>query len=87
LPDPHELYGLSWDTETTRRQRFRLADFEGLRGSTPHFASLAAGQQVTVMQDGVSLPGLLVTGDYFSLICTPRPNTHDLTGGAMSYKM
>ena len=65
LPDPHELYGLSWDTETTRRQRFRLAEFEALRDSTPHFASLAAGQQVTVMQDAAPLPGLLVTGDYF----------------------
>src|SRR5439155_20523406 len=31
LPNPHALYALSWDTETTRRQRYRLADYGALQ--------------------------------------------------------
>lgn len=68
LPDPHELYALSWDTEAASHHRFRLADFESLRDSAPPFAGLAAGQEATVMQDGVPMPGLLVTGNYFRLL-------------------
>jgi hypothetical protein len=30
LPDPHALYALSWDTDTTRRQQLRLSDYEAL---------------------------------------------------------
>ena len=68
LPDPHALYSLSWDTETTRRQRFRLADYEALQREARHFADVAAAQDVTVMQDAVSTRGLLVTGNYFELL-------------------
>ena len=38
LPDPHALYALSWDTETTRRQRFGLADYEALQPEARRFA-------------------------------------------------
>ena len=62
LPNPHALYALSWDTETTRRQRFRLTDYEALQPEARRFAGLAAAQDVTVMQDSVSTRGLLVTG-------------------------
>ena len=31
LPDPHALYALSRDTETTRRHRFTLADYQALQ--------------------------------------------------------
>src|SRR5436190_5811967 len=65
LPNPHALYALSWDTETTRRQRFRLTDYEALQPEARRFAGLAAAQDVTVMQDSVSTRGLLVTGNYF----------------------
>jgi len=68
LPEPHSLYGLSWDTTTERRHRFRLDDFEALRDSTPHFSPLAAGAETTVMQDGALLSGLLVTGDFFQVL-------------------
>jgi predicted permease len=72
LPNPHALYSLSWDTDTTRRQRFRLADYESLQREARHFAALAAAQDVTVMEDAVSTVGLLVTGNYFELLGT-RP--------------
>jgi predicted permease len=68
LPNPHALYSLSWDTETTRRQRFRLADYEALQPEARRFAAVAAAQDVTVMQDDVSMLGLLVTGNYFELL-------------------
>jgi hypothetical protein len=56
LPNPHALYSLSWDTDTTRRQRFRLADYEALQPEARRFAGLAAAQDATVMQDSVSTP-------------------------------
>jgi predicted permease len=68
LPNPHELYGLSWDTNTTRRNQFRLTDYEALRESAPHFAGFAAVQATTAMQDGVAMRGSLVTGNYFNLL-------------------
>ena len=68
LPDPHALYALSWDTDTTRRHRFGLADYEALRPEARRFAGLAATQNVSIMQDDVSTPGLLVTGNYFELL-------------------
>jgi putative ABC transport system permease protein len=68
LPNPHALYALSWDTDTTRRQRFRLADYEALQPEARRFAGLAAAQDVTVMQDSISTRGLLVTGNYFELL-------------------
>ena len=68
LPDPRALYALSWDTETTRRQRFSLADFEALQPEARRFAAVAAAKNVTFMQDAVSVGGLLVTGNYFELL-------------------
>jgi hypothetical protein len=68
LPDPHALYSLSWDTDTTRRQRFTLADYEALQPEVRRLAGVAAAQDVTVMEDAVSTPGLLVTGNYFELL-------------------
>jgi predicted permease len=68
LPNPHALYSLSWDTETTRGQRFALADYQALQPEAARFAALAAGQNVTFMQDAVSTRGLLVTGNYFELL-------------------
>ena len=68
LPDPRALYALSWDTETTRRQRFSFADFEALQPEARRFAAVAATKNVTFMQDAVSVGGLLVTGNYFELL-------------------
>ena len=59
---------LSWDTETTRHQRFGLADYEALEPEARRFAGVAATQDVSVMQDAVSTRGLLVTGNYFELL-------------------
>ncbi|HLG59160.1 MAG TPA: ABC transporter permease [Vicinamibacterales bacterium] len=68
LPDPRALYSLSWDTSTVRRHRFKLADFEDMRDSSPHFSGLLAGQLATAMQGGAPLTGLLVTGNYFQVL-------------------
>jgi macrolide transport system ATP-binding/permease protein len=68
LPDPKSLYALSWDTDSTRRHRFSLADYEALQPEARRFAALAASQSVSIMQDAVSTPGLLVTGNYFELL-------------------
>ena len=68
LPDPHALYALSWDTETTRRHRFTLADYQALQPEARRVAAVAATKNVSVMQDAVSTPGLLVTGNYFELL-------------------
>ena len=68
LPDARALYGLSWDTETVRRQRFRLSDFEAASQSSPSVFALSAGQETVVMQEGVALQGALVTGNFFQVI-------------------
>jgi predicted permease len=68
LPEPHTLYELSWDTTTVRRHRFTLDDFNALRESSPHFSPLAAATETAVMQDGATLVGLLVTGDFFQVL-------------------
>jgi putative ABC transport system permease protein len=68
LPDPHALYAFSWDSDTARRQRFSLADYEALQPDARGFAALAAAQDVTVMEDAIATRGLLVTGNYFTLL-------------------
>src|SRR5262245_47367738 len=68
LPNPHALYALSWDTDTTRHHRFCLADYEALQPESRRFAGLAAAQDVSIMQDTVPTRGLLVSGNYFELL-------------------
>ena len=68
LPNPYGLYSLSWDTESRRQERFTLAEYEALQPEARRFAGLAAGHDVTVMQEAVSMTGLLVTGNYFELL-------------------
>jgi predicted permease len=68
LPNPYALYSLSWDTDFARRMRFTLADYEALQPEARRLAGVAAAEEVTVMQDEVSTPGLLVTGNYFELL-------------------
>jgi predicted permease len=68
LPDPYALYSVSWDSETARRQRFRLSDYESLRQDTPHFSQLAASQNAAAMRDTTVINGMLVTGNYFELL-------------------
>ena len=68
LPDARALYGLSWDTETVRRQRFRLADFAAASESSQSLFALSAGLETVVMQEGVALQGVLVTGNFFQVI-------------------
>jgi len=68
LPDPRALHALSWDTESTRRQRFTMADYEALQPEARRFAEVAAAHDVAIMQDAVSTGGLLVTGNYFELL-------------------
>jgi len=68
LPNPYGLYSLSWDSETTRGQRFTLAEYEALQPEARRHASVAAAHDVNVMVQSVSMTGLLVTGNYFELL-------------------
>ena len=73
LPAPHALHALSWETDSTsrdmsRRQRFSLSDYEALRTDGARVAELAAVRDVRVMQDTVASGGLLVTGNYFTML-------------------
>jgi predicted permease len=68
LPDAQALYKLSWDTASARNRDFRLADFEAARESDSSVFDLTAGLGTAVMQDGVQLPGLLVSGNYFQVL-------------------
>jgi predicted permease len=81
LPAPYALYSLSW--------QFRFADYEALQRETSHFSRVAAVRDVTVMQEAVPMPGLLVTGNYFELLgARPalgrllRPDDAAVRGGA-----
>ncbi|HVQ13830.1 MAG TPA: ABC transporter permease, partial [Vicinamibacterales bacterium] len=68
LPNAQALYTLSWDTADAKNRGFRLADFEAARESDSSGFDLSAGLAIAVMQDGVQLPGLLVTGNYFEVL-------------------
>ncbi|MFA5910555.1 MAG: FtsX-like permease family protein [Vicinamibacterales bacterium] len=68
LPEPQQLYALSWDTATVQRHEFSLADFEALAESNPVFSRLAAGRPVTTGQQGAQIFGHLVTPDYFGVV-------------------
>jgi predicted permease len=68
LPNPRALHALSWDTETTRYERFGRADYEALEPEARRLAGLAATLDASVMQDAVSTRGLLVTGNYFEML-------------------
>jgi predicted permease len=68
LPDARELYGLSWDTEKISRHRFRLEDFEAAGTAPDSVFTLTAMQDATAMHDGVGLPTMLVSGNYFQVI-------------------
>ena len=70
LPDPEALYALNWDTATVQSRGFRLADFEAASQSPGSPFALAAGQGALVMKDGVSLSGILVSGNYFNVLGT-----------------
>lgn len=68
LPSPRALYLLSWDTETSRYERFGLADYEALEPEVRRLAGVAATLDAAVTQDAVSTRGLLVTGNYFEML-------------------
>ena len=68
LPDARALVAIRWETDTVQRHRFSWNDFEALRGETPHMSGVAGGTEAMVMRDGSALQGLLVTGDYFTLL-------------------
>ena len=68
LPNPHQLYSLSWDTAGERGRGFTLDEVETMRTATPAFSDLIASKAVTAMQDGIALPGQLVTANYFNLL-------------------
>jgi len=70
LPEPWSLYELAWDTATTRRQGFALADVEALRATAPHYSGLAASRGVLAMRDDQSMVGRLVDGTFFQLLGT-----------------
>ena len=70
LPDPEALYQLNWDTATVQSHGFGLSDFEAAGQSRDSPFALAAGQGALVMKDGVSLPGILVSGNYFNVLGT-----------------
>ena len=68
LPDPRALVSISWETDTVRRHRFSWNDVEALRAEAPRFSGIAGGTDATVMREGSALQGLLVTGDYFTVL-------------------
>lgn len=68
LPEPRELYGLSWDTATVQRQEFSLADFDILAQNNPVLVRVAAGRPVNASQQGKAIFGHVVTRDYFSVL-------------------
>jgi predicted permease len=79
VPEPQQLYGLSWDTATVQRHDFSLADFEALAENNPVFARVAAGRPVTTSQQGSPIFGHAVTRDYFDVIGGPAAMGRTIT--------
>jgi predicted permease len=71
LPQPHELYGLSWDTAAQQRHEFSLADFDALAEDNPVFADVAAGRGVAATRNGTPIFGHVVSRDYFTVMRGP----------------
>jgi predicted permease len=80
LPDPHDLYALSWDADGQSRP-FSLRDFDGMVADNPVFSRLAAGNSVVGSHDGARLVGHLVTRDYFGLLGGPAAMGRTLAAG------
>jgi predicted permease len=80
LPNPHELYALSWNTDA-QPQPFSLRDFEAMAAGNPVFSRLAAGNTVVASHNGARLIGHLVTRDYFGLLGGPAALGRTLAAG------
>jgi hypothetical protein len=68
LPSPRALHRLIWETDVTRRQLFRLKDYEALQPEADRLAQLAATENAAFRQEDVTTQGLLVSGNYFELL-------------------
>jgi predicted permease len=68
LPNPRQLYALSWDSAGTRYHEFRLADFTAMSDANPVFSGIAADDRAVVMDGEIPINGLLVTGNYFHVL-------------------
>jgi len=68
LPSPRALHRLIWETEVTRRQWFRLKDYEALQPEADRLAQLAATENAAFREEDVTTQGLLVSGNYFELL-------------------
>ena len=68
VAEPSALYGLNWDTAGSRRQPFTAEDVEGLQSSLAPVAEVTSTQQISAIDRGVAVPGMLVGGDYFAVV-------------------
>jgi len=69
VPEPHALYSLGWNSTSVQGERFTLADLDDLRSVTA-LRQVAGGREATVIDNGTTVSGILVTGNYFRLLGT-----------------
>jgi hypothetical protein len=67
LPEPRALYSLGWDSAAVRGERFTLADLDELRALSG-LKDIAGWREATAMDDGMTVSGILATGNYFPLL-------------------
>jgi predicted permease len=68
LPNPRELYALSWATATASPRQFTVGDVIALADSPSPLSGVAAGTGAFATYNARPLPGEVVTGNYFAVI-------------------
>src|SRR5258708_15142275 len=70
--DPHSLYELGWNTKRASRQNFTWDQYQTIRTEAPLFSDAAASAPMFSRVEQRNLLGLLVSGNYFTVLgaCT-----------------
>src|SRR5437660_4089659 len=66
--DPHSLYQLGWNTKRSYRQNFTWDQYQTIRTDAPLFSDAAASAFMFSRVEQRNLLGLLVSGNYFTVL-------------------
>jgi predicted permease len=68
VQDPYSLYEFSWNSRAVVGHGFSWREFQQIRENNPAFVDAFAFRRADARMNGETLVGLLVTGDYFSML-------------------
>ena len=68
VQDPYSLYSMWWNTKAVSGRGFSWQEFQQLRQNNPAFSDLVAMRRANVRLNGETFKGVLVSGNYFSML-------------------